>query len=331
MDSCTGMPDENVVEVTNLEVGFRDRKHITTVVREVSFHIRDGETLALVGESGCGKSVTALALTRLLPSPPAVYAGGRVMVAGQDVATLGRRALRALCRSSVSYVFQDPASALNPVYTVGFQMREALPSGTAGPAAAAAALLQQVGIPDPHRCLTAYPHTLSGGMQQRVVTAMALASQPRLIVADEPTTALDVTIQAQVLELLEQIRQQRRMAMLLITHNLGLVGDLADRVCVMYAGRIVETGATLALLRRPRHPYTVGLIGAVPRLGGDTRKLAGIPGQVPSPDAHLPGCVFADRCRFAQARCREEAPLLRDPDGDGVRQVRCHFPVEIPS
>jgi len=315
---------EGVATVTDLTIGFRAGRRRIPVVHGVSFRIDAGETFALVGESGCGKSVTALALTRLLPEPPAEY-GGRAVIGGRDTATLGRAGLRALRRTFVSYVFQDPAAALNPVYTVGFQLREALPDGTERPTEAAAACLRQVGIPDPVGCLKAYPHALSGGMQQRVVTAMALASRPRLIVADEPTTALDVTVQAQVLDLLDRLRREQGAAMLLITHNLGLVGELADRIGVMYAGRLVEVGPTLEVLRAPRHPYTAGLIGAVPRLHGEGREhLAGIPGRVPAPGTLPAGCAYADRCPRALPVCRTTVPALESREG---RLTACHAPL----
>ncbi len=325
-----------VAEIEELRVTFRDGRDRVCAVNGVSLRIDAGETLALVGESGCGKSVTALALARLLPTSSAVCTG-RVRLLGRDVLGVPERAVRPLRGRGVAYIFQDPGASLNPVYTVGFQLRETIrlhqPRAAAG--TEAIALLRRVGIADPAERLRAYPHMLSGGMQQRVMVALALACRPALLVADEPTTALDVTIQAQVLDLLRVIQRDSGMALLLITHNLGLVGDIAERVCVMYAGSIVESGPARDVLRRPHHPYTCGLRAAVPRLRGDGAVLRGIPGTVPDATRLPPGCPFAPRCTRADDHCRMQCPPLEplepiEPLATGARAgrlVRCFHPV----
>ncbi|MCX7914886.1 MAG: ABC transporter ATP-binding protein, partial [Verrucomicrobiae bacterium] len=274
----------------------------------VSFEIRRGETLALVGESGCGKSVTALALTRLVPSPPGQYRGGQVLLDGEDVLTMSKHRLREIRGARISYIFQEPATSLNPVFRVGFQIKEALQLHRPDLATddEVVRLLELVGIPDAAQRARAYPHQLSGGQQQRVMIAMALACHPALLVADEPTTALDVTIQKQILELLRDLKQKLQMSILLITHNLGIVGDLADRVAVMYAGRIVEYGPARALLTRPLHPYTQALLKSIPRLGAQRERLVSIPGVVPNPARLTTGCKFHPRCPLVQPACSAE-------------------------
>ena len=308
-----------LLEIQNLHLDFGTVR----VVDGVSLTLEAGRTLCLVGESGCGKSVTALSIAQLLPSPPARYVGGEIRVAGRDVLRLTPSELRAIRGGVVSYVFQDPAASLNPVQRIGAQILESL--RVHRPAAATPAevvrLLKQVGIPAPESRARDYPHQLSGGMQQRVMIALALASEPKLLVADEPTTALDVTVQAQIIELLRDLQRQSGMAILLITHNLGLVGDLADRVAVMYAGQIVEEAPAGDLLRRPRHPYTQALMRSVPEIGRPTDRLAAIPGQVPSPGQWPTGCRFAPRCPQAEPACRAVAPALK-ADGP-ARWLRC--------
>jgi len=308
------------------------------VVSDVSFAVARGEILALVGESGCGKSVTCLALARLLPEPPARYTAGQIRFAGGagrpavDALRLDARGLRELRRHRLGYVFQEPAASFNPVLTVGAQLVEAviLRGGNASPEATAAALLSQTGIPDAAGCLRRYPHELSGGMLQRAMLAMALAGNPELLVADEPTTALDVTIQAQILDLLRRLKTEAGLAVLLVTHNLGLVADLADRVVVMYAGHTVEAGTTAGLLTSPRHPYTRALLAAVPILGRTDRQLIGIPGSVPSPAAYPPGCRFLARCPLAASltpaereRCRLTVPAWCEIRNGHF--CRCHY------
>ena len=307
---------------------FGDPDRPVRAVDGVSFSVREGETVALVGESGCGKSVTAMSLARLVPSPPARYEGGGVRYDGVDVLGLTEAGLRDLRGREISYVFQEPMSSMNPVFRVGSQIVEAIRMHRPGAPAREAAvdLLAMVGIAEPARRLRAYPHELSGGMLQRVMLAMALACRPRLLVADEPTTALDVTIQAQILELLVRLQAELGMAVLLITHNLGLVADAAHRVNVMYAGRIVESGPAEAVLAAPRHPYTRALLDAVPRLDGAAGRLEGIPGSVPNP-ADLPaGCPFHPRCARCGEPCRttEPAPELV---AEG-HWVKCYFRYE---
>lgn len=314
-----------LLSVRDLRVSFLTDEGEVRAVDGVSFEIQRGETLALVGESGCGKSVTALALTRLVPTPPGQYRGGQVLLDGQDVLTMDKRQLRDVRGARVAYIFQEPATSLNPVFRVGFQIKEALRLHRPELATdeEVVKLLELVGLPDATQRARAYPHQLSGGQQQRVMIAMALACHPALLVADEPTTALDVTIQKQILELLRELKQKLQMSILLITHNLGIVGDLADRVAVMYAGRIVEQGPAQALLTQPLHPYTQALLKSLPRLGVRRERLASIPGTVPNP-ARLPaGCKFHPRCPIAQTECRADPePALLDR---GNRHVRCPY------
>jgi oligopeptide/dipeptide ABC transporter ATP-binding protein len=317
---------QTLLKVRDLKVWFGSRKSPIRAVDGVSFDIPAGATVALVGESGCGKSVTAMALARLIPSPPARYESGQVLMANRDVLAMKERELALVRGAEISYVFQEPGTALNPVFTVGYQIGEALRLHRRDVNAKeeTVRLLELVGIPDAERRVGNYPHELSGGMQQRVMIAIALACRPKLLVADEPTTALDVTIQAQILDLLESLQKKLGMAVLLITHNLGLVADKAHWIHVMYAGRIVESGPTAEVMTRPAHPYTRGLMDAVPRLEGSARRMRGIDGTVPNPARLPPGCKFAPRCSKAQAAClRSEAAL--EAHGEG-RRVRCLFP-----
>jgi oligopeptide/dipeptide ABC transporter ATP-binding protein len=309
-----------LLEIQDLRLDFGPVR----VVDGASLTVEAGHTLALVGESGCGKSVTALSIARLLPSPPARYAGGSIRLAGRAMLGMREAELRMVRGGLVSYVFQDPGTSLNPVRRVGTQILESLRLHRPDQAreAEVVRLLKLVGIPDPESRVRDYPHQLSGGMQQRVMIALALASEPKLLVADEPTTALDVTIQAQIIELLRYLQRQLGMAILLITHNLGLVGDLADHVAVMYAGQIVEHGAAGNLLRSPRHPYTRALLESVPELGRQRDRLVTIPGRVPRTGEWPAGCRFAPRCALAQANCVHTPPgLLPSPAGAG--EVRC--------
>ncbi len=312
-----------LLSVADLRVHFRTPEGVVRAVDGIDFSLAADETFALVGESGCGKSVTALALARLV-SGPGLRIEGRVELEGRDVLTMPARDLRTVRGGRIAYVFQDPTSSLNPVQTVGDQIGEMIRLHRPGTEVKTevTALMELVGLPDAARRVKAYPHEFSGGMQQRVVIAMALAAHPQVLVADEPTTALDVTIQAQVFDLLMMLRRRLHMGVLLITHNLGLVRENAERVGVMYAGRIVESGPTVALLARPRHPYTRGLLASVPRVGR-TGRMTGIEGRVPHP-ARLPtGCRFHPRCRLADERCRAVEPDL-DTVVEG-HQVRCHY------
>jgi len=314
-----------VLDVCDLRVSFPtadgSRLH---PVDGVSFSLDRGETLALVGESGCGKSLTSLALLRLVPPPGRVDPGSGIRLGDTDVLALEGEALRRIRGRRIGMIFQDPMTSLNPVFTVGAQIAEGVrahfPVSKSEARERALRLLQEVGIPDPSARLDAYPHQLSGGMRQRVMIAIALSAEPDILVADEPTTALDVTVQAQILEVLDQLRRSRGMAVLLITHDLGIVAGRADRVAVMYAGQIVEEAATPDLFARPSHPYTQGLFASVPRITGPVRRLTPIRGTVPPPVAWPAGCRFRPRCPQAFEQC-ELPPGLR-PVGSG-HSMRC--------
>jgi peptide/nickel transport system ATP-binding protein/oligopeptide transport system ATP-binding protein len=314
-----------LLEIRNLKMDFGAGPDALRAVDGVSLTIGAGETVCLVGESGCGKTVTALSIARLVPAPPANYAGGEILLNGRDVLKMPPRELCDIRGGVVSYVFQEPGTSLNPVFRVGNQIKESLKLHKPEKATneEVIRLLKLVGIPAPESRIKNYPFEMSGGMQQRVMIAMALASEPKLLVADEPTTALDVTIQAQILELLHDLKQRLGMAILLITHNLGIVGDMADRVAVMYAGQIVELSPAKELLRRPLHPYTRALMNSVPKLGGGADRLSAIPGNVPRIGNFPPGCRFAPRCPIAKPECSEKIPELVEVEVG--RWVRCPF------
>jgi peptide/nickel transport system ATP-binding protein len=306
-----------LLEVENLQTHFRTPDGVNRAVDGVSFYVEEGETLAIVGESGCGKSVTAMSILRLIPEPPGKIAGA-LRLEGCDLMTLDDRAMRAIRGNDISMIFQEPMTSLNPVLSIGRQLGETLRlhQGLDHKSAQvrAADMLNLVGISEPGRRLREYPHQISGGMRQRVMIAMALACNPKLLIADEPTTALDVTIQAQILDLMAELKRRIGAAIVLITHDLGVVAEVAERVMVMYAGRKVEEASAAALFRAPRHPYTQGLLGAVPKLGssltGAETRLAEIPGTVPSLKQRIVGCVFAGRCPRATELCRQVAPAL---------------------
>jgi peptide/nickel transport system ATP-binding protein len=316
------MSSDRLLEVDDLRVHFASEERFARAVDGVSLTIDRGETLVIVGESGSGKSVTSLALLGLVPSPPGIIAGGSAIFRGKDGQTrdllrLSRAEQRHIRGNDIAIVFQEPMSSLSPVYTVGDQIAEAIVAHQGKRRGAAlqlaAEMIALMGIPDPERQLKAYPHQISGGMAQRVMIAMALSCRPSLLIADEPTTALDVTIQAQILELIQRLQAEIGMAVLFITHNLGVVAEIANRVAVMYAGRIVETGPAETIFANPRMPYTAGLLGSVPRIGaaGEMPKLSAIPGEVPDP-ARLPqGCAFHPRCaHFEAERCDAAVPPL---------------------
>jgi peptide/nickel transport system ATP-binding protein len=323
-----------LLEVRGLKTYFRTTAGLVRAVDGISFSVEEGEVLALVGESGSGKSVTSLSILGLVPRPAGFHAGGEILFRGRDLAALAEKDRRPLRGRDISLVFQDPANALNPVMSCGDQVAEGLRLRGASAAEARAkalALFREVGIPDPERRLREYPHEMSGGMRQRVVIAMALAGGPALLVADEPTTALDVTVQAQILELLLAEREARGMGLLLITHDLGVVAETADRVAVMYAGKIVETGAVEEIFNHPRHPYTRALLDAVPALAPEGAPARGIEGTVPDPSAFPSGCRFHPRCPRADARCAAEEPAFNDPGDRGDRSgggFACHHPLE---
>jgi oligopeptide/dipeptide ABC transporter ATP-binding protein len=327
------------LEVNNLSVDFLVDGRVLPAVTGASFHVAKGEILALVGESGCGKSVSCMALARLIPEPPGVYSSGSIKFHHDKkeyaVLSLNKKDLREFRRHRISYIFQEPSASLNPVFRVGDQIAESIylrigRKDDGNVRNEIISLLCQVGIPEPEQKMKSYPHELSGGMQQRIMIAMALASRPDLLVADEPTTALDVTIQAQILELLGSIRKEKGMSIILVTHNLGIVADMADRVVVMYAGHVVETANTSEIMERPLHPYTRALLSAVPKLGRIAGKLANIPGNVPSPANYPRGCRFYGRCPLAtslsaekQTLCASIVPeILENHKG---HSCRCHY------
>jgi oligopeptide/dipeptide ABC transporter ATP-binding protein len=302
-----------LLEIDALSISFRTDSGQIGVVEDVSFAIGTGESVGLVGESGCGKTVTAMAIMGLNPSPPSRVDSGRILFEGRDLLALGP-AMRSIRGNRIGMIFQEPMTSLNPSYKVGFQIAEVLRKHRGMSRAAARAevleLLRHVGIGAPERRAGQYPHELSGGLRQRVVIAMAIACGPALLIADEPTTALDVTVQAQILELIRRLQREIGMSVLLITHDLGIVAETCERVLVMYAGRIVERASVGALYRHARHPYTKGLLSSSPRLGHKRPVLATIPGIVPPPGQRGPGCYFASRCPRALDRCHAEIPPL---------------------
>jgi peptide/nickel transport system ATP-binding protein len=314
---------EPILDIADLRTWFFTRDGVVRAVDGVSFQVYPGETLAVVGESGCGKSVTALSVLRLIPSPPGRVVSGSIRLGGRDLLRLSEAEMRAVRGNDISMIFQEPMTSLNPVLTVGRQIAETLVlhQGLGRRAALAKAIdmLRLVHIPEAERRVGEYPHQLSGGMRQRVMIAMALACNPKLLIADEPTTALDVTIQAQILDLMRELKQQIDTAILLITHDLGVVAEMAQRVVVMYAGRKAEEATVGALFRRPLHPYTSGLLHSMPRLGAAPTaarapRLAEIPGTVPSLKEAIPGCPFAPRCGFATDVCRREVPGFEEKE-----------------
>src|SRR5262245_46323608 len=303
-----------LLSVENLSVSFATETGRVDVVEGVSFAVPAGKTVGLVGESGCGKSVSAMTIMRLLPSPPSRIEGGRVLFDGRDLARLPEAEMQAVRGDRIGMIFQEPMTSLNPTLTIGFQIAEVLRRHRRMDAKMARVwsvnVLKQVGIGGADRRLEQYPHQLSGGLRQRVMIAMALVCRPALVIADEPTTALDVTIQAQILDLLRRLQQDMGMAILLITHDLGVVAEMCEDVFVMYAGRIVERAAVAELFRAPRHPYTAGLLAASPRRTPRGTRLTTIPGMVPAPGKRGAGCSFADRCARVLERCRTERPPL---------------------
>lgn len=331
---------EPLLKVDNLRVEFKTRRGNALVLNGVDFEIRGGETLCVVGESGCGKSMTALALLRLIPSPPGRISAGRVMFQGEDLVGASMERMREVRGNRISMIFQEPMTSLNPVLTVGDQIGESLRlhAGLDANAARARAIemLQQVGIPAPEKRVDEYPHQLSGGMRQRVMIAMALACRPDILIADEPTTALDVTVQAQIFDLLRELQREKGTAILLITHDMGAVAEMADRVMVMYAGRVIEQGTAAQVLGAPGHPYTRGLIDCLPELGssmnaktdGDRVELAEITGVVPSIWELGSGCAFRERCPQALPRCASEVPPLFELDGGTGHGAACWLHAE---
>ena len=311
---------EPLLAVDDLRVHLFTNRGVVRAVDGVGFALSAGKSLGIVGESGCGKTMTALSLMRLIPSPPARIVSGRIMFDGEDVVALDEPRLRALRGNAMAMIYQDPMTTLNPVFSVGEQIAEAVrlhrDASRAAALARAVEMLELVGIPDPARCAQSYPHQLSGGMRQRAVIAMALACHPKLLIADEPTTALDVTIQAQILDLMRRLQQELGTAIILITHDLGVIADLVDTVVVMYAGKVVERAPVKQLFAAPRHPYTQGLLRSVPSLETREHRMRTIEGTVPSAYAMPQGCRFHPRCGIARDVCRTDEPPLV-PDGVG--------------
>jgi peptide/nickel transport system ATP-binding protein len=319
--NTTHEPAAALLEVKGLKTYFFTRDGVVRAVDDMSFSVERGETLAIVGESGCGKSVTSLSILRLIACPPGRTVQGQVLFEGRDLLELSEPQMRRIRGNAISMIFQEPMTSLNPVLTIGRQIAEVLMlhRGLSRDEAVHRSIdmLRLVRMPEPERCVTHYPHQLSGGMRQRVMIAMALACEPRLLIADEPTTALDVTIQAQILDLMRELKQRTGAAIVLITHDLGVVAEMAQRVVVMYAGRKVEEAPVAALFARPRHPYTRGLIDSIPTLGASNRggvitHLTEIAGTVPSLLEPIVGCAFAPRCAYATARCQKDYPPLEE-------------------
>ena len=320
---------DRLLEVQNLRTQFFTRSGVVKSVEDVSFYLDESETLGIVGESGCGKSVTALSLMRLIDKPGRIIEGSKILFRGENVLDMDEDELYALRGGKIAMIFQDPMTSLNPVFTVGFQIAEAvkvhLKLDNDAAWNRAAEMMDRVRIPDARRRLKHYPHEFSGGMRQRVMIAIALSCNPQMLIADEPTTALDVTIQAQVLDLMKGLATEFRTATLLITHDLGVVAGTCDRVCVMYAGRIVETAPTATIFKMPAHPYTQALLAAVPRPDQQRgERLAAIGGQPPNLVNLPPGCPFAPRCRKAQPRCRQELPPLENVGPN--QKAACFYP-----
>jgi len=320
---------EKLLEIKELTCSFRGEYGTARAVDGVSFTVHGGETLGVVGESGCGKTVTALAIMRLIPEPPGKIESGEILYyrngQGANLLALPEGAMRRVRGNEISMIFQEPMTSLNPVFTCGYQVEEAVRLhqrvGKKEAAEKTVEMLDLVGIPEPRRCAKSYPHQLSGGMRQRVMIAMALSCNPSLLIADEPTTALDVTIQAQILELLQTLQEKLNMAVLMITHDLGVIAEMARRVVVMYAGQVMETAGVADIFRNPRHPYTIGLRESIPRPEHKGTRLKVIRGAVPDPFDVPRGCRFSDRCDHAEARCGEEAIALREVSAG--HWVRC--------
>lgn len=303
-----------LLDVQGLTTAFMTGRGEITAIEDVSFSLKEGEILGIVGESGSGKSVTALTIMGLLPRPPARIAAGSVMFQGQDLTKLSAREMQRIRGPGIAMIFQEPMTSLNPVFSIGDQIMETIRAHENLPAAAlrkrAIDMLDKVGIPSAARRLDDYPHQMSGGQRQRVMIAIALACNPKLLIADEPTTALDVTIQAQILDLLMDLRDEFRMAIMIITHNMGVIAETADRVLVMYAGRVIEEAPVARVFDHPVHPYTRGLLECVPSITEDRARLIAIPGTLPDPARRPPGCRYSVRCRYAQPRCSESLPPL---------------------
>jgi len=316
-----------VLEVKNLQTFFYTDEGVVRSVDGIDFDLNEKETLAIVGESGCGKSVTSLSILRIVQSPPGKIAGGKILFNGKDLLTLSERQMRNIRGNEISMIFQEPMTSLNPVFTVEDQISQVIKIHQKlkkeDCRKRTVEMIKLVGIPDPERILKQYPHQLSGGMRQRVMIAMALACNPKILIADEPTTALDVTIQKQILNLIIDLKEKMDTSVILITHDLGVVAEIADKVMVMYAGQAVEYGEIVEIYKNPKHPYTKGLLKSIPRIDERVEKLHAISGTVPNPNNYPKGCRFADRCSQCHKKCTEEMPEFIDL-GNG-NKVRCHL------
>ena len=316
---------EKLVEVKNLKTYFYTEEGVVKAVDGVDFEIYPGETLGIVGESGCGKSVSSLSIMRLVESPPGRIEAGEIKFKGRDLTKISEKEMRKIRGNDISMIFQEPMTSLNPVYTIGNQIMEAImlhkEVDRKEAKKQAVEMLQKVGISLPEQRIDEYPHQLSGGMRQRVMIAMALSCDPQLLIADEPTTALDVTIQAQILELMNSLKESYGMAIMMITHDLGVIAEVSDRVAVMYAGKVVEYSEVNPLFADPKHPYTWGLMNSIPKMDKDVVRLEAIPGSVPSPLNFPEGCKFNTRCPLAEEKCYNQEPPLEDTDGGHM--VRC--------
>ncbi|MCI8417399.1 MAG: ABC transporter ATP-binding protein [Lachnospiraceae bacterium] len=302
----------SILKVKDLETHFFSKKGVAKAVDKVSFELKEGEILGIVGESGCGKSVTSLSILRLIMSPPGKIVGGEIQFEGRNLLELSEKEMTEIRGNKISMIFQEPMTSLNPLFTVGKQIMEPLMQhrgmNKRQARAEAIEMLRAVGIPSPEKRVDVYPNAMSGGMRQRVMIAMALCCHPKVLIADEPTTALDVTIQAQILELIKKLRDEMGTSILMITHDLGVVAELCDRAIVMYCGKVIESGTVEEIFKRPVHPYTKGLLQAIPKLSDDKEKLYNIRGSVPNLRNLPKGCSFAERCDFCEQRCREEVP-----------------------
>ncbi len=325
----------NLLEVKGLRTSFKHESGVEfSPVDGVSFSVQAGRTLGIVGESGCGKSVTSLSIMGLLPKGQGRISAGSVVFGGTDLAALSPKDMRALRGNRMAMIFQEPMTSLNPAFTIGNQLVEGIKAhrniGKQEAEALALDMLKRVRIPSPEQRMKDYPHKLSGGMRQRVMIAMALSCEPKLLIADEPTTALDVTVQAQVLDLMRTLQQETGTAIVLITHDLGVIAELADDVVVMYSGQVVERASVEQLFSNPQHPYTIGLLGSIPKLYSEQTRLNAIEGQVPNAMVQVAGCRFAPRCPFAVARCTKEPPPMKD-FGDGHQALCWLTPLEVPA
>lgn len=322
---------EKLLVVNNLKTVFSTDEGVVPAVDNVSFTLDDGETLAIVGESGCGKTVTSLSLLRLIPDPPGKITEGEILYRDNDLLKLSEKEMRGIRGNEISMIFQEPMTSLNPVFTVGQQIMESLQyhMNMTGSQALdrAVEMIKLVGIPTPEKCIANYPHQLSGGMRQRIMIAMSLACNPRILIADEPTTALDVTIQAQILRLMIDLKEKTGTSIILISHDLGIVAQIADKVIVMYAGEVVEDTTVKAIFKEPLHPYTVGLLRSLPKINEENDKLYNIIGTVPAPGNYPAGCRFSPRCERVMESCRTEKPKLIRVSSD--HSVRCHLYGEV--